>query len=235
VSQKATDESLEVVNDLAADDDAARTADVSVRFDTAPTSVIEGPWRLARKAMTRYEPPERMSLAHREVPVARKLGRNHGILEVALDRVLGIDCGILHGEARKSEHAPSDETETTLYRMLGEPTGRPHGNTVLPSESEVESGADSPSKESPVSESGGRRGRVIPLTALAPKRKARIASIRGGMGVVGRLSDLGLTPGTVVSVVRAAPLHGPVEISVRGCNLVIGRGIAQKIFVEDAL
>jgi len=183
--------------------------------------------------MTRYESPERMSLAHSEAPVARKLRRNHRLLEVALDKVLGIDCGIPHGEARESEHEPSDETETTLCRILGEPTGRRHGNTVPPSEFNVESGADCPSEKSSVFETGGRKRDVIPLTALAPNRKGRIAFIRGGVSVVRRLSDLGLTPGTVISVVRVAPLRGPIEIHVRGCNLVIGRGIAQKIFVED--
>lgn len=233
MSRKATDESLEVVNDPAGDDGTARTADVSARFDTAPKSIMECPWRLARKDMTRYESPERMSLAHSEVPVARKLRRNHGLLEVALDKTPGIDCGILHGEAGESVHVPSDETETTLCRMLGEPTGRPHGNTVPPSESDAESGADCPSEKSSTFATGGRKRDVIPLTALAPNRKGRIAFIRSGVGVVRRLSDLGLTPGTVISVVRVAPLRGPVEIHVRGCNLIIGRGIAQKIFVED--
>jgi len=43
---------------------------------------------------------------------------------------------------------------------------------------------------------------------------------------------MGLTPGTEVTVVGAAPFHGPLEILVRGSNLALGRGIAEKIFVE---
>jgi len=43
---------------------------------------------------------------------------------------------------------------------------------------------------------------------------------------------MGLTPGTWVTVVRSAPLGGPVEVSVRGSRLALGRGMAERIFVE---
>ena len=46
-----------------------------------------------------------------------------------------------------------------------------------------------------------------------------------------RLMDMGLTPGTEVRVVQSAPFRGPLEISVRGSRLVIGRGLASKIHV----
>jgi Fe2+ transport system protein FeoA len=47
-----------------------------------------------------------------------------------------------------------------------------------------------------------------------------------------RLTDLGLTPGTDVTVVKSAPFHGPIEVKVRGSRLVIGRGMANRIFGE---
>jgi Fe2+ transport system protein FeoA len=47
-----------------------------------------------------------------------------------------------------------------------------------------------------------------------------------------RLSDLGLTPGTKVTVVKSAPFHGPLEVSVRGSRLAIGRGMASRILVD---
>jgi Fe2+ transport system protein FeoA len=47
-----------------------------------------------------------------------------------------------------------------------------------------------------------------------------------------RLIDLGLTPGTEVTMVKSAPLHGPLEIIVRGSRLAIGRRMASRIFVE---
>jgi Fe2+ transport system protein FeoA len=47
-----------------------------------------------------------------------------------------------------------------------------------------------------------------------------------------RLEDMGLTPGTEVTVVRSAPFNGPLEVYTRGSKLAIGRGMAERIFVE---
>jgi len=47
-----------------------------------------------------------------------------------------------------------------------------------------------------------------------------------------RLADLGLTPGTDVTVVKSAPFNGPVEVCVRGSRLAIGRGMASRILVD---
>ena len=56
--------------------------------------------------------------------------------------------------------------------------------------------------------------------------------LRRGWGFRRRLEDMGLTPGTKVTVVKSAPLNGPLEVHVRGSRLAIGRGMAERIFVE---
>lgn len=55
---------------------------------------------------------------------------------------------------------------------------------------------------------------------------------RRGRGFEKRLMDMGLTPGTIVNVVKSAPFHGPIEILVRGSRLALGRGMAERILVE---
>ena len=47
-----------------------------------------------------------------------------------------------------------------------------------------------------------------------------------------RLTDLGLTPGTEVTVVKSAPFRGPLEIYVRGSRLAIGRGMGSRIIMD---
>ena len=47
-----------------------------------------------------------------------------------------------------------------------------------------------------------------------------------------RRTDLGLTPGTKITVVKSAPFNGPLEINVRGSRLAIGRGMASRILVD---
>jgi DtxR family Mn-dependent transcriptional regulator len=59
-----------------------------------------------------------------------------------------------------------------------------------------------------------------------------IAFIRGDRKVVQRLSDLGLTVKTAISLLRKTPMEGPVEIAVRKTKLAIDRTIADHIFVS---
>ncbi len=49
---------------------------------------------------------------------------------------------------------------------------------------------------------------------------------------VRRLTDLGFTPGTKVTVVKSAPFNGPLEVTLRGSRLAIGRGMASRILVD---
>ncbi|NIN51743.1 MAG: ferrous iron transport protein A [Nitrososphaeria archaeon] len=79
-------------------------------------------------------------------------------------------------------------------------------------------------------------GEELPLTKLEDGESGVIIAIevgRGrGWGFRKRLMDMGLTPGTKVTVVKSAPFRGPLEVLVRGSRLVLGRGMAARILVE---
>jgi len=80
----------------------------------------------------------------------------------------------------------------------------------------------------------------VPLTALRDGETGTVTSVKPGhgrgmgrgWGFEKRLMDMGLTPGTRVTVVKSAPFHGPLEILVRGSRLALGRGMAERIFVK---
>jgi DtxR family Mn-dependent transcriptional regulator len=76
----------------------------------------------------------------------------------------------------------------------------------------------------------------VALTTLRNGEAGTISSVRSGHGrgrmFEKRLMDMGLTPGTKVTVVKSAPFHGPIEIRVRGSRLAVGRRMADRIFVE---
>jgi len=69
----------------------------------------------------------------------------------------------------------------------------------------------------------------IPLSDLPEGSKGIIAHASGGQEVVRRLSDMGLTPGCEVKLIRKCSFHGPIEIEVRGVSLALGYGLSQKI------
>lgn len=85
----------------------------------------------------------------------------------------------------------------------------------------------------------------LPLTELKDGERGTITSIRvsqglrrrhgrrdRGWGLERRLLDMGLTPGITVTVVKSAPFNGPLEVLVRGSRLVLGNGMARRVFVE---
>ena len=73
--------------------------------------------------------------------------------------------------------------------------------------------------------------KTVSLLNLKKDQKGTIVSILGGRRVTQRLTDMGLTPGTGIKLLRKGRLC-PVEISVRGSKLAIGCGIAAKILVK---
>lgn len=60
----------------------------------------------------------------------------------------------------------------------------------------------------------------------------KIKQIEDG-GLKERLMTMGLTPGTKVKVLRAAPLGDPIAIGVRSYNLALRRADAEKVTVEQ--
>ena len=75
----------------------------------------------------------------------------------------------------------------------------------------------------------------IPLDDVGQNKKAKVVDIRGGWGEKRRLSQMGIHPGDVVTVVRYGALGGPMVIEVHGFQLALGRGIASQVFVEEVV
>ncbi len=71
------------------------------------------------------------------------------------------------------------------------------------------------------------------LANLGVGRSGRVLSVLG-MGAVRRhLLDMGLTPGTKVTVRGTAPLGDPIEITLRGYILTLRLSEAENIIVEE--
>jgi Fe2+ transport system protein FeoA len=56
--------------------------------------------------------------------------------------------------------------------------------------------------------------------------------VEAGNKAKNRLANLGIVPGVKIIKNKAAPFHGPVEITVKGTSLVLGRRLAEKIKVN---
>jgi ferrous iron transport protein A len=74
----------------------------------------------------------------------------------------------------------------------------------------------------------------LPLTQLAPGGAGKITEIRVTSASKPRLMEMGLLIGTLVELVRFAPLGDPVEIKVRGYHLTLRKHEAEQILVSPA-
>ena len=64
-------------------------------------------------------------------------------------------------------------------------------------------------------------------------RAARVLAVGGGGALRHRLLDMGITPGTLITVRKAAPLGDPLELTLRGYSLTIRKEDAARIGVEE--
>ena len=71
----------------------------------------------------------------------------------------------------------------------------------------------------------------ISLIEMEKDKEIEIVSIEAGLQATKRLFDLGLTPKTKIKILRKT-IFGPIEIELRGSKLVLGRGLASKIFIK---
>jgi ferrous iron transport protein A len=78
----------------------------------------------------------------------------------------------------------------------------------------------------------------MPLSMLPVGTKGKITELYGGRGLIRRLSSMGFAPGTEVTVIHSHASHnprhgGPLVVEVKDSRIVLGRGVAMKIMVQE--
>jgi len=72
------------------------------------------------------------------------------------------------------------------------------------------------------------------LASLKPGDRGRITALLGEPSVRHRLLELGLTRGTIVEMIRVAPLGDPIELQLRGYRLSVRKAEAGVVLLESA-
>jgi ferrous iron transport protein A len=75
---------------------------------------------------------------------------------------------------------------------------------------------------------------TLKLSQLAIGSRATIRGFPGQGPAFLRLREMGVLPGTAVTLVRTAPLGDPLEIQVRGYSLTLRKSEAEHVVVELA-
>jgi len=73
------------------------------------------------------------------------------------------------------------------------------------------------------------------LAELKPSEQGTIITIRSAGSTGKRLMEMGLTPGSVITVEKIAPLGDPIDVRVKGYHLSLRREEAAGIKIEKII
>lgn len=74
---------------------------------------------------------------------------------------------------------------------------------------------------------------MISVAELAKGQSGRVVAVHGSDAISLRLLEMGLTPGTKLTVIGTAPFGDPLEIEVRDYRLGVRLTEAKRIEVEQ--
>jgi len=72
------------------------------------------------------------------------------------------------------------------------------------------------------------------LKEMGIGKSGKVLTVGGEKALRQRLLDMGITPGTAITVRKAAPLGDPIELLLRGYVLTLRLEDAENITVEEA-
>lgn len=145
-------------------------------------------------------------------PLAHQVLRRHRLVERLLTDVLGMPWHEVHREAHRLEHAISSRVEEHLAAALGYPEYCPHGHPICPVD----------------------RRDLRPLEALGSGEPAAVAQISEiSEELLAYLDQIGIRPGTILTMIEAAPFEGPLTFEGEGGLVTVGREVAAHVRVCD--
>ena len=200
-----------------------KRARIAERLNISAPSVTEHIHRMEKQGLVSVAKNNSVSLTDEGRIKAATVVRRHRLAERLLVDVLGLDWSKAHNEADRWEHVISDEVETHLIKLLGNPDTCPHGN--------------------PIPNADGTRGnaemkfdkKISPL--IDSKESAKVTIRRIGESIeidkdaLTFVADNKLMPGETISINKLTF----ETVSVTGVdkkNVEIPAEIAKSIFVE---
>jgi DtxR family Mn-dependent transcriptional regulator len=131
--------------------------------------------------------------------VALEVIRHHRLLETYLAEALGVPWDRVHDEAEVLEHVLSDDLEDRIAALLGDPKSDPHGHPI-------------PGKDGSMPEASVQR-----LWGVPDGESVTIERVSDDQAALLRfLDDVGIRPGSVVTVIERGPIGGPLFVKVDG-------------------
>jgi DtxR family Mn-dependent transcriptional regulator len=195
----------------------ATTSDIAAMLEIAPPSVSGMIKRLSETGLIEHVPYRGVQLTPQGRRAALQMIRRHRILEVYLTQQLGYDWGDVHEEAERLEHAVSEKLIEKMAGALGDPRYDPHGAPIPTAAGEIE-------EAELFTLAAAAVGATIVVRQVGDDDAARLRY----------LAELGLTPGTRLTVVDRQPFNGPTTVRSGAETRVVGQELAAQLWCAEA-
>lgn len=114
------------------------TGQIAQDLAVAPATVTSMLKTLSGSGLVSYEPYSGVSLTAAGQQLAMHVLRRHRLVELFLERIMGMDWSEVHAEAELLEHTVSDRLIERMDEMLDYPQVDPHGDPIPTSSGVVE-------------------------------------------------------------------------------------------------
>jgi DtxR family Mn-dependent transcriptional regulator len=210
------EEYLQVIEQLSDEGVTVIQARVAERLNKTAPSVSEMIERLVDEGYVTRDGRE-LQLTTNGHDIARSVIRKHRLAERLLADVIGLPWHLIHEEAGRWEHVMSDEVETRIVALLGDPATCPHGNPI-PGSVHVVADRD---EQRPMAD--GDEGDVFRFARLTEEAETDFQSLS-------EFNEVGFLPSVTASI-RAKDADGTIELDVNGSPLRIRPKMTRQLFV----
>lgn len=237
---------LETIFLISREHHVARVKDISDRLKVSRPSVTGMLQTLRDREFVNYEPYQFVTLTPKGEAIAKRVARRHEALRDFMVHVLSIDyaeadeaaCHMEHGI---SKHVVDRFLEFSEFVQTCPRAGAKwvHGFGYSCGEAVLSSGncercieqclEEVKRKSHPHADNDNEN---LTLDRLKEGEKGQIVKVGGAGAIKRRIRDMGVTTGSLVEVIRLAPLGGPMEVKVKGYRLTLRREEAADVSVR---
>lgn len=216
LNHQAIEDYLKTIYMLEQEESPVSTSRIAAARDVKAASATSMIQRLNKFNLVDYKKYEGVTLTDAGREIALEVLRHHRLVELYLMEALGFSWDEVHEQADVLEHVISEKLEERMAAALNYPEFDPHGDPI-------------PSKDGVMAVLNNQ-----PLSMLSEGDTAVVSRIPDDANakMLRYLSDIGLVPGTVITMTQIAPFEGPLTLDVNGKAVVIGQKVAEAVLVE---
>ena len=239
---------LEAIFLLIEENKVARSKDIAKKLEINRSSVTGGLQALRSRGLINYEPYEFITLTEEGRDIAASVVHRHNTLKEFFVEILSIEEDEADEAACRMEHGISKNIANRLMDFahyfkicpnagvkwvegIGYTCASGHKaeggdrcQRCMAEENANDSSSNLPQTSSNMT--------IRTLKELKPGESGIIESISGRSAIKRRIRDMGVTNGSMIEVIRVAPMGDPIEVKVKDYHLSLRKDEAADIVVH---